>query len=269
MRFRWLVVGTFGVVGCQTLLAPAPKAPQPVALPVPTLEQNPPPMREGVQTSVSVPAAILSVKGDAAAAPSPTPADDPLTLAAECLVRGDQPTAAAYLDSYVRGHPDQLMFRAQLAELLLRIGRLGDAKGHFERFCADAQDATGPPKAHLVHCHTRLMEIGQRTDDRFAEVFHRGVGLLVLVQGQGIGAADEDEDEPREEVLCQAIKALAEAAELRPTDPRAQLYLADAYDRAGSRRAADRARATARNLTGPGALTPAEVRRLALAPGGR
>jgi predicted Zn-dependent protease len=182
---------------------------------------------------------------------------DPLTLAADALGRGDRPAAADHLAAYVRRHPDQLMFRAQLAELLLSLDRPAEAKAEFERFVADAQSAAGPPGKHLVHCHTRLMEIGQRADDRFAERFHRGVGLLRL-------AADLGSDESAEEVLCQALKALTEAKDLRPSDPRVHLYLADAYALTGNRRAAEVARATARDRAAPGSLTAEEAARLSV-----
>ncbi|MBN9524248.1 hypothetical protein J0H58_38005, partial [bacterium] len=97
--------------------------------------------------------------------------DDPLTLAAEALERSDETGAAAHLEAHVRRHPDQPMFRAHLAELLWNLDRPADARVHFERFVADAQDATGPVRGHLVHCHTRLMEIARAADDPGAEAF--------------------------------------------------------------------------------------------------
>ena len=102
------------------------------------------------------------------------------------------------------------------------------------------------------------MEIAQLTDDRFAEVLHRGIGLVLLTR------QETDDSETREEILCKAIKTLLEAKEYRPTDARVHVYLAEAYERAGNRRAAEVARATARNLVMPGALTPSESRGLAL-----
>jgi hypothetical protein len=62
------------------------------------------------------------------------------------------------------------------------------------------------------------MEIGLRTDDHFAEVFHRGVGLLLLVK-EHERTTDRDEGFS-EEMLCKAIKALGEAKEMKPTDPK-------------------------------------------------
>lgn len=241
MRIRWVAVSLIAAAGCFGMPPPVPTDPSP----------NPLPHGE---RGLSAP---LSLSGKGAGGLGAAEPDDPLTLAAECLGRGDQLAASTHLAAYVRAHPDQIMFRAHLAELLLKLDRDAEAKAQFERFVADAQDATGPPKGHLVHCHTRLMELGQRADDRFAELFHRGVGLLLLVN-------DADGD-TREEILCQALKALTEAKELHPTDPRVHFYLADAHDRAGNRRGADVARAAARNLSAPGVLTPSESRRLAVA----
>ena len=187
----------------------------------------------------------------------PDEPEDALTLAAECLQRGEKQAAAGHLESHVRRHPDQPMFRAHLAELLWKLDRGTDARAHFERFVADAQDGAAPVRGHLVHCHTRLMEIARDDGDRYAEAFHRGAGLLRLAE-QGGGDAGE-------EVLCQAVKALIEARDLRPGDPRPLVYLALAHDRAGNPRAAQVARAAARNAPTTASLTAAERRGLALA----
>jgi predicted Zn-dependent protease len=219
MRGR-LLVGLLASAGCHTLLGPVP----------PEL-----------------------------ATPADEPDDDPLTLAAECLQRGEQAAAAGHLAAHVRRHPDQPMFRAHLAELLWKLDRPVDARLHFERFVADAQDAAGPVRGHLVHCHTRLMEIARTDGDRGAEAFHRGAGLLRLVEQPGA-----DEVGATEEVLCQAIEALTLARDERPGDPRPLAYLALAHERAGNPRAAAAARAAARNAPSAAGLTPAERRGLAL-----
>jgi len=191
--------------------------------------------------------------------PDPLPAaiaepagDDPLTLAADCLARGDEPAAAGHFERYVRSHPDQLAFRVHLADLYLKLGRDAEAKCHFERFAGDAPGAAAGVQSHLVHCHTKLMEIAQGTDDRFGEVSNRGIGLLVLVR-HGIDDADT-----REEILCRAIAALREAKDERPKDARIHLHLAEAHDRAGHRREAEVARAAAMNLALPGDLPARE-----------
>ena len=62
----------------------------------------------------------LSVPLVTSAALAPETEPDSLTLAAECLERGDRARAAVHLEDYVCQHPDQWMFRVQLAEMLLR-----------------------------------------------------------------------------------------------------------------------------------------------------
>lgn len=179
--------------------------------------------------------------------------EDPLTLAAECLSRGDEPAAARHFESYVKAHPDQPMFRLHLADLLLKVGRDDDAWSHYTRFVADAQDAS-LLQSHLVHCHTKLMELAGKSGDRFGECLHRGIGF-VLLSRQPI-----EEDAVREEIVCKSIQALLEAKELRPKEARVYVYLAEAHARAGHRREAEVAGAAARDLALPGSLTSSELR---------
>jgi predicted Zn-dependent protease len=184
------------------------------------------------------------------------PKDDALALVAECLERNDLRAAAIHLDGYVREHPDQFLFRLQLAELYAQAEQPAEAKFHYERFALDAQD--GPPalQPHRVTAHTRLMEIAQRRGDRFGELLHRGVGLLLLVK-QMDGVKDHDEGFC-EEMLCKSLKALQEAKELKPADPRVRVYLAEAHARAGNRSGANAERAGAREGVTCGELTPRE-----------
>ena len=91
--------------------------------------------------------------------------------------------------------------------------------------------------------------------DPFAEAYHRGVGLLLLVKEED-GKPDRDA-EFCEEMLVKAMKSLAEAKELKPTEPRVRVYLAEVYDRAGNRRAAEVERAAARGSVTAAGLTPA------------
>lgn len=256
MRLYWLALGAFAVLGCESFRSPAPYGPPPSS-----------PARVPPQAVESIRPAALAVPIDPGVdAIDPRPAEpDTLALAAECLGRGDCANAAIHLESYVCRHPDQLMFRAQLAELLVRAGRDDAARSHYERFVAAAQGATGAPRTHLVTAHTRLMEIAQRQDDRFAEALHRGRGLLLLAKEQD-RLADADA-EFGEELLCKAIRALAEAKELQPSDPRVRVYLAEAYDRSGNRRAAWAERAAARTALLPGSLSPTERKPILLDPG--
>ncbi len=224
MRWRCLALPAVAAAGCQTLLAPVPH-------PAPA--------------ETAAVAAELDVETDA------------LALAAKALDRGDDAGAVPHLQAVVKAHPDQVLFRANLAEALLKVGRADEARDHFERYVAAVQGTTGPAERHRVHCHTRLMEIARDGGDRGGELFHKGVGLLLL-------SADADaEDEAFGEVaLCQAARALEEAGRQRPGNARVNLYLGDAYARMGNRRAAGRAWAAARDAV-PGALTPTERERLA------
>src|SRR5262245_55198249 len=74
---------------------------------------------------------------------APPEPDDSLTLAAKCLQDGDESAACVHLEAHVRAHPEQLMFRAHLAELLMKLGKDAEARRHFERFITDAQTAAG------------------------------------------------------------------------------------------------------------------------------
>ena len=176
--------------------------------------------------------------------------EDALVLVAKCLERDDLRGAATHLEAYVRAHPDQPLFRLQLAELHLRCERPTEARFHYEGFVAGAR---GVPALvpHLVTGHIRLMELAQRSGDRFGELYHRGAGLLLLVKAQD---ADKNRDAQFcEEMLCKALRALTDAKELKPTDPRVRESLAEVLDRAGSRRAASAEREAARaSVTGGG-----------------
>src|SRR3989442_260131 len=83
--------------------------------------------------------------------------------------------------------------------------RPAEAKFHYERFVVDGEGvaALGP---HLVTGHIKLMEMAQRSGDRFGELYHRGAGLFLLVKEQD-GAKDRDEPFC-EEMLCKSLRAL-------------------------------------------------------------
>jgi predicted Zn-dependent protease len=188
--------------------------------------------------------------------PIEDPTDDSLTRFSKALRSGDNLAAAKHLDRYVREHPDQVMFRLQLAELLIQLKKDARAKTNFEQFVACAQNGPEAVRKYLVHAHTRLMEIAQRSDDSYSELFHRGVGLLILVQ-QEDNKPDRD-DGFCEEMLCKSLRALNEAREQKPGDPRVRVYLADVYERMGNRRASTNERSAVRNRIMAGELTTAE-----------
>jgi len=220
MRILWLATGALAILGCGLAHTSLP------------IEEG---QSQEVKRSAETSSVLMVPTVPATTAHEAEP--DTLTLAAECLERGDRASAAVHLETYVCRHPDQVMFRFQLAEMLVRLGHDLTARAHYERFIADASTTTGPARKQLVSVHTRLMEIAQRADDRFGELFHRGVGLLLLTKEQG-KLADGD---PAfgEEILCKAMKALIEAKELNASDTRVRVYLAEAYERMGNVRAAD------------------------------
>jgi thioredoxin-like negative regulator of GroEL len=196
------------------------------------------------------------------AASAAAPDDDALTRAADRLEHGDEAGAVPHLRAYLRAHPDALMIRAHLAELLLRQGRADEARAEFERFIADAQLADGPPRGHLVHCHTRLMALAEAGGDTYREELHRGIGLLLLVERWDADPGRRDET-AAEQTLAKAAAALRAAADERPGDPRAHLYLADVYARLGQPSAARAALRAARAGLPDPAVTPAERERIA------
>jgi hypothetical protein len=223
---------------------------------VKSVEMPKPPV-EVLRTAATVPA-------NPPAPPQEAPAveDDPLTAVAQCLEREDYRGAAVHLHGYVRAHPDQLMFRFQLADFCLRGGMPAEAKFHYERFVAEAQSGPATLRPHLVTAHTKLMEIAQHRNDRFGELFHRGVGLLLLVKQMD---ATPDRDDPFcEEMLCKSLRALSEAKELKPGDPRVRLYLAEVLERTGNKRAAGAERSATRTSVTSGELTASERRPLLL-----
>ena len=250
MRVRSLCLVLATTVGCESL-RPTPPTPPPAQPTVAVKPPDPPkPPVEILRASASQP--------EPPVAASQPPEDDPLESVARCIERDDLRGAATHLSAYVRAHPDQPLFRMQLAELYLRGARPADARVQYERFIADAQ--SGPPaiRPYIVTAHIKLMEIAQRSGNRFAELFHRGTGLLLLVEEQD-HAANRDELFC-EELLCKALKALVDAKEMKPGDPRVRIYLAEVLDRTGNRRAAAAERSAARMLLPSGEMTVTEQR---------
>jgi thioredoxin-like negative regulator of GroEL len=236
------------VVGCHSTQAPSEDAP---TLAAAQLREAPKPLLEVLRTS--------------AAQPPPPPEeperepDDALTLAARCIARDDIRGATAHLDAYVRAHPDQPLYRFQLAELCVRGDRPADARFHYEEFTRSAQDAPAL-RPQRVTAHTRLMEMAQRSGDRFGELFHRGTGLLLIVEQ--MDALKEQDETFCEEMLCKALQALRGAKEWKPADPRVRVYLAGVYARMGNPSAARAERAAAKAAATAGELTPTEARPL-------
>lgn len=184
-------------------------------------------------------------------------AADALTRAADCLDRGDEAAAIPHLRGYIRAYPDAVLVRAHLAELLYRHGEAAEARTQFERFAGDAASTSGPVKERLVQCHTRLMELADAAGDPYRASLHRGIGLLLLVERWDADPSRRD-DIVAEQTLSKALTAFREAKSKRPSDTRANLYLAVTYDRLGQGTSARTAwRAARAGLPDP-SLTDAE-----------
>jgi hypothetical protein len=211
------------------------------------------------------PAVALAAFEEAAPRPAAAAADDNLILAAGCIEKGDPAGAAEHLKRHVRAHPDQLMIRVYLAELLLKLSRLPDAQFHFEQFLADAQESAGPAREKILHCHTRLMEIAQRRDDAYGEHLHRGIGFVLLARQFDNVPADDAQVGFRERLLCKASVELSAARKLRCDEPRPCWYLTEVWNKLHQPRSAEKALRSAKTLAALLPLPPAEQRALAVA----
>jgi tetratricopeptide (TPR) repeat protein len=264
------VACVFAVAGCHVLSRPAlpegaADAPRGVitSAPLRAGPQSPP---SNVETRAPRPAVEVRPasreKGTAKIGSDDAPAaDDPLEQAADCLGKGDSAGAAGHLARHVERHPDQVLFRLQLAELLFNQDRFADAGRHFQAAVGYAQDGAPAARKQLVHCHTRLMEVAQATADVYAERLHRGIGLYI-VAGQLAGKAESAEVE---RLLCKAVTELKEAQAARPADARAAWYLYRVWTKLDQPRPAERALRQARAAAPFSELTAAESRELALA----
>ncbi len=192
-----------------------------------------------------------------------------LSLAAAYVQNGDESAAAKHLAEYVAAFPEHYVVRAHYAELLLRLHRTHEARAQFERFIADVQDDPQLGPKHLVHCHSRLMEIAEYEGDEYAEHLHRGIGLYLLgCERAGLPEPAEGELSV-ESVLCKAAGELTMAHLARRDEARPCWYLYAVWSRLGQRQPALRHLREA-DATAPFSyLTPAEKRDLELARLGR
>ena len=73
-------------------------------------------------------------------AADPTLVRNYLSLAAAYLEMDDEAAALPPLTRYVSAHPEQMVIRVHLADLLLRLKRSSEAQAEFERCVAGVQD---------------------------------------------------------------------------------------------------------------------------------
>jgi tetratricopeptide (TPR) repeat protein len=187
-----------------------------------------------------------------------------MSLAAACLESGDDKSACDHLRRYLAANPEHALIRAHYAELLLRLHRCRKARGEFERFIADAQDGGEELVRHLVHAHTRLMELAEDEDDEYATRLHRGLGLYWLACERA-AVKDADDRLAPEGLLFQAARELAKARRARPDEARPCWYLYAVWSRLGQRQLALGWLRRAAEAAPFSELAPAERRSLELA----
>jgi tetratricopeptide (TPR) repeat protein len=187
-----------------------------------------------------------------------------LSLAAAYLDKGEEERACAHLSRYVAAEPRHLIVRAHFAELLLRLGKRNEGREQLERFAADVQDRDDLAAEHLVHCHSRLMEIAEADEDDYAEHLHRGIGLYHLARERA-ALPDSEGELSAEGMLCKAAAELMLARERRPVEARPCWYLHEVWTRLGRQQPAARWLRAAESAAPFSYLTAAERRGLHLA----
>jgi tetratricopeptide (TPR) repeat protein len=187
-----------------------------------------------------------------------------LSLAAAYLEKGDDRAACAHLGLFLQSHPEHRNARFYHGELLLKLGRHRVARLEFEQAIRHEQGEREPDLQHLVHCHTRLVEIGEALDADYLVHLHRGIGMLLLAM-QRATLTDPEGELPTEALLCKAAAELSRARALRPSEARACWYLHLAWRQLAQHAPARHWLAEARRLAPVSDLNPTEQRDLSLA----
>jgi tetratricopeptide (TPR) repeat protein len=187
-----------------------------------------------------------------------------LSLAAAYLEKGEDEQAGQWMASYLRLQPDHHVARAHYAELLLRLKRTREAHDQFEKVIADIQDNDELADKHLVHCHSRLMEIAEAEEDEYEEHLHRGIGLYWLAW-QRAQLGEEEKGLDVESLLCRSAAELALARMRRPEEARPCWYLHEVWSMLAQSQPAGRWLVAAQAAAPFTYLTPVEKRGLQLA----
>ncbi len=187
-----------------------------------------------------------------------------LSLAAAYLAQSKEEKAAEQLKQYLNAKPDHYSVRSQYAELLLRLDQLAAAREQFERFEADIQDHETLARQHLVHCHTRLLEIATRQQDEYGIHLHRGIALYWLAR-QRAELTDAGDELSSEGLLCQSASEFVLARRARPDEARPCWYLHEVWSQLAQCQPASRWLRAAKESAPFSYLTPAEQRQLHLA----
>jgi tetratricopeptide (TPR) repeat protein len=187
-----------------------------------------------------------------------------LSLAAAHIADGHDDEAIHWLGRYVEAQPDHHVVRLHYAELLVRNGKVADGRAQLERFIADVQDREDLAAAHLLDCHTKLVEIAEAGEDEYGEHLHRGIGLFLLgcQRAQLTGA---DDGFSAESLWLKAAAELGQARLRRPAEARPCWYLHEVWSHLAQQHPATRWLRAAESAAPFSYLTPAEQRGLRLA----
>ncbi len=198
--------------------------------------------------------------------PAPAAALTEIQLAAQCLEKGDEAGALPHLSAYMEAHPDHAAIRVHLAEVLMKLDRKAEAKKQFEQYVRDAQQQGGEAGKHLIHVHTRLVELARGAGDvgeQYGEHLNRGIGLLLLAE-QLLGRPATEGDPKPQSLLVNAVAELTQAAELKPDAARPRWYLSETYSQLSQQLPARRNLRRAHDLAELSDLTPGEQQALTL-----
>jgi len=187
-----------------------------------------------------------------------------LSLAAAYLDKGEDAKACPHLTHYVRENPQELTLRVYLADLLLRLARLSEARAEFDRCVAQAQERDDLAAAHLLHCHTRLMEIAEAQEDLYGEHLNRGIGLYILAR-QRAALKEPTEELCSQALLCKSAGELTLAHIDRPEEARPSWYLHAVWSQLAQSKPARRSLLEALAAAPFSYLTAPEQRELQLA----
>jgi tetratricopeptide (TPR) repeat protein len=140
-----------------------------------------------------------------------------LSLAAAYVAQGKEDAACVHLAQFLQTNPDHPSARLYLAELLMRRGEHSHARHQFDQIIAQAQDQAQEDLNQLLHCHGRVTEIAQVTEDEYTLHLHRGIGLFLLARSLTSLGMDQNVFSS-EALLCKAAAELVQARNLRPEE---------------------------------------------------
>ena len=184
-----------------------------------------------------------------------------LSLAAAYLEKSDLPSACGHLGNYVQSHPEHHIVRVRYAELLLRLGKLNQARVEFEEFIADAQENDDPAASSILPSHSKLMEIAETQVDSYGQHLHRGIGLYLLACKRAKLPEPEGEF-PAQSLFCKAAAELTLALRARRDEAQPCWYLYTIWSTLGQRQPALCQLRNAAAAATSSYLTPSERRGL-------